>query len=69
MLKQLVMKKPIQILMQQTKGDIEMLDLAMTVLTQLYVDTQASEIADALDILSAWREQTVQDEGQFGVGA
>jgi hypothetical protein len=48
---------------------IKKLDLAMTVLTIVQQDTQSSEISDALDMLSSWREQYVQDNGQFGAGA
>lgn len=45
------------------------LDLAMELLTILFTETKATEVADALDILSAYREQTAQDNSQFGVGA
>ena len=45
------------------------LDQAIEILTDLFVDTKSTEIGDALDILSAWREQYVQDNSQFGVGA
>jgi hypothetical protein len=45
------------------------LDQALEILTILFVDTKSTEIADALDILSAWREKHVQDNSQFGVGA
>lgn len=48
---------------------LKILDVSMTMLTSLYQDTKATEIADALDILSAWREQYVHDNSQFGVGA
>lgn len=48
---------------------LKKLDLAMTVLTVVYSDTKATEIADALDILSAYREQYVEENSQFGVGA
>jgi len=48
---------------------IKKLDLAMQVLTVVWEDTRATEIADALDMLSAWREEYVTENGQFGAGA
>ena len=42
---------------------------AIEILTNLFVDTKSTEIADALDMLSAYREQSVEDNSQFGVGA
>lgn len=54
---------------QHTKDILPLLDAAMKLLTELYTDTKASEIADSLDTLSAWREQYVMDNSQFGVGA
>ncbi|MBZ5673737.1 MAG: hypothetical protein LAP61_05765 [Acidobacteriia bacterium] len=48
---------------------LKKLDLAMEVLTIVFQDTKATEVADALDILSAYREQYVQDNSQYGVGA
>jgi hypothetical protein len=48
---------------------LKKLDLAMTVLAVVFQDTSATEVADALDILSAYREEYVKDNGQFGVGA
>ena len=48
---------------------LKIVDVAMTMLVSIQQDTKSSEIADALDILSAWREQYVQDNSQFGVGS
>lgn len=48
---------------------LKKLDLAMTVLTVVFEDTRATEIADALDMLSAWREQYVEENSKFGAGA
>lgn len=48
---------------------IKQLDLAMQVLTTVFQATKASEIGDALDILSAWHEQYIEDNSQHRVGA
>ena len=45
------------------------LDQAIEILTILFVDTKSTEIADALDMLSEYREQSIEDNSQFGVGA
>ena len=50
-------------------GVLKKLDASMHSLIELFQETKASEIADALDILSAYREQYVSDNSQFGVGA
>lgn len=49
--------------------ELKKLDVAMQVLTDLYIDTKSTEIADALDILSQWREDYIEANSQFGVGA
>ena len=53
----------------QTTDFIKKLDVAVQVLMVAWEDHHASEIADALDILSDYRAQYVQDNSQFGVGA
>ena len=49
--------------------EIKKLDLATEILMIVWRNTKATEIADALDILSAWRERTIADNGREGVGA
>lgn len=48
---------------------VKKLDLAMTALMAVYQDTKDTEIGDVLDVLSAWREEYIKDNSQFGVGA
>ena len=48
---------------------LKKLDIGMQVLLAAYEDSHASEIADALDILSTYREQYVLDNSREGVGA
>jgi hypothetical protein len=52
-----------------SKDTLLLLDAAMELLIELRSKTGSSEIADALDMLSAWREQYVQDNSQHGMGA
>ena len=50
-------------------NNIQRMDLAQQILVSLYDDTRSSEIADAMDMLSAWREQYIKDNSAQGVGA
>ena len=55
---------------QPKKDDfLQKLDTAMQVLIVCWEDHHASAVADAMDMLSAYREEYVRDNGQFGVGA
>lgn len=48
---------------------LSLLDEAIAKLIELHSFTSSSEIADALYILSMYREQYVEDNSQFGMGA
>lgn len=50
-------------------NELKKLNLAMQLLCDLFIDTKATEIADALDILSEYHAQCIRESGQFGVGA
>lgn len=47
---------------------LKKLDCAMVILMELWSDTKATEIADTLSMLSAYREDYIKDNGQFGMG-
>ena len=48
---------------------VKQLDIAMEILTIVFSETSSSEIGDCLDMLSEFREQYIEDNSQFGVGA
>lgn len=50
-------------------GTLSKLDAAMEILISIFQETKDSAIADALDMLSTYREEYVKDNGQFGAGA
>lgn len=52
-----------------SRDTIKRLDEASAVLIALYTDTKATEIADILDMISAYREEHMEENSQFGVGA
>lgn len=47
----------------------ERLELATKILITVWEETKAEEIADAMDMISHWREQYVEENSQFGAGA
>lgn len=53
----------------QQSDILKKLDAATKALIEVFMDTKSTEIGDALDMLSAYREQYVEDNSQFGVGA
>lgn len=46
---------------------LRQLDFAMSRLLDLYEDTKSTEIADAIDILTAYRENYINDHDQYVV--
>jgi hypothetical protein len=46
-----------------------LLNAALQILVKVYEEGHPSEIADAMDMISAYREQYIEDNGAFGVGA
>jgi hypothetical protein len=54
---------------KKASDPIKSLELAMQILVTVWEETRAPEIADSMDMLSAWREQYLEDNSQFGVGA
>lgn len=45
------------------------IDAASAILIELWQSSKSTEIADILDMLSAYREEYVESNDQFGVGA
>ena len=48
---------------------IQKLRNAQALLVSAWEDTRATEIADAMDMISDYMQQYIQDNSQFGVGA
>lgn len=51
------------------KDVLNKLDVATEILTSVYQETNASDVSDILYMIGNFREEYIQDNGQFGAGA